>query len=201
MCITFTTIAETAIADMTRPDRECPQHRARERRIVVPECQTAPRPNAFRPVVEFRGRCLHSSPSFYGPLASLLISEPTAVCVGIARAGSTSTSRTSWRSTSGPCRRSVPSCRCSSGCWERRRRASTPQKGRLHQVGQIIRLASKAVEATFRTNGASAWKKGRRIERYFRDLNMIRTDLTLQCERTWENVGSMRLGLQPEMPI
>jgi 3-hydroxy-9,10-secoandrosta-1,3,5(10)-triene-9,17-dione monooxygenase len=47
--------------------------------LFVPERHTAPRPNAFRPIVEFPGRGLHSGPSFYGSLASLLISEPTAV--------------------------------------------------------------------------------------------------------------------------
>jgi hypothetical protein len=65
---------------------------------------------------------------------------------------------------------------------------------------QIVQLASTAVETIFRTSGSSAANKGRRIERYFRDLNMVRTHVTLQFERTWENVGRMRLGLQPERP-
>jgi 3-hydroxy-9,10-secoandrosta-1,3,5(10)-triene-9,17-dione monooxygenase len=73
---------------------------------------------------------------------------------------------------------------------------------RLVMIEQrIVQLASKAVEPIFRTSGSSASKKGQRIERYFRDLNMIRTHVTLQFDRTWENVGRIRLGLQPEMPF
>ena len=49
----------------------------------------------------------------------------------------------------------------------------------------------------FRTGGSSAARKGERIERYFRDLNMVRTHVTLQYERTWENVGQLRLGMAP----
>ena len=49
----------------------------------------------------------------------------------------------------------------------------------------------------FRTAGSSAARTDERIERYFRDLNMLRTHVTLQFERTWENVGQMRLGLSP----
>ena len=40
---------------------------------------------------------------------------------------------------------------------------------------QVVELASKAVEAIFRTSGSSASNRGQRIERYFRDLSMIRT--------------------------
>jgi 3-hydroxy-9,10-secoandrosta-1,3,5(10)-triene-9,17-dione monooxygenase len=64
---------------------------------------------------------------------------------------------------------------------------------------QIIELASRAMELVFRTSGSSASNKGQRIERYFRDLNMVRTHVTLQFERTWENVGRLRLGMAPEM--
>jgi 3-hydroxy-9,10-secoandrosta-1,3,5(10)-triene-9,17-dione monooxygenase len=62
---------------------------------------------------------------------------------------------------------------------------------------QVIELCSQAVELVFRTGGSSAARKGERIERYFRDLNMVRTHVTLQYERTWENVGQMRLGRPP----
>jgi 3-hydroxy-9,10-secoandrosta-1,3,5(10)-triene-9,17-dione monooxygenase len=62
---------------------------------------------------------------------------------------------------------------------------------------QVIELSSQAVELVFRTGGSSAARKGERIERYFRDLNMVRTHVTLQYERTWENVGQLRLGMPP----
>ena len=54
--------------------------------LFVPEHHTVPSPNPFRPVVELPGRDVHANPMFRGPLASLLISEPAAVCVGIAHA-------------------------------------------------------------------------------------------------------------------
>ena len=200
--------------------------------LFVPEHHTASRPTAFRPVVDFPGRGLHSSPSFYGSLASMLISEPTAVCVGIALAAIDEytellTTRHQWGPLS-PKRSELPVFQRLLG--EATAYADTAEAA-LHQVGQrwtelarrsmetgdlvsdeddrrlvmveqqIVELASKAVETIFRTSGSSASKKGQRIERYFRDLNMIRTHITLQYERTWENVGRMRLGLQPEMPI
>ena len=54
--------------------------------LFVPDRHTVPSPNPFRPVVELPGRDVHANPIFRGPLASLLISEPAAVCVGIAQA-------------------------------------------------------------------------------------------------------------------
>jgi 3-hydroxy-9,10-secoandrosta-1,3,5(10)-triene-9,17-dione monooxygenase len=62
---------------------------------------------------------------------------------------------------------------------------------------QIVELSVKAVDVIFRTAGTSATRKGEAIERCFRDVNMIRTHVTMQFERTWENVGQMRLGLPP----
>jgi 3-hydroxy-9,10-secoandrosta-1,3,5(10)-triene-9,17-dione monooxygenase len=62
---------------------------------------------------------------------------------------------------------------------------------------QIVELSVQAVDIVFRTAGTSATRKGETIERYFRDVNMIRTHVTLQFERTWQNVGQMRLGLPP----
>lgn len=63
---------------------------------------------------------------------------------------------------------------------------------------QIVDQCAKAVDLIFRSAGSSAGRKGERIERYFRDMSMIRTHVTLQYERTWENVGQMRLGLEPQ---
>jgi 3-hydroxy-9,10-secoandrosta-1,3,5(10)-triene-9,17-dione monooxygenase len=200
--------------------------------LFVPERHTAPRTNAFHPVVAFPGRGLHSSPSFYGSLGSLLISEPTAVCVGIAQAAideyiESLATKHQWGPMS-PKRSELAVFHRLLG--EATAYADTAE-ATLHQVGQrwtelarrsmetgelvsdeedrrlvmieqqIVELASKAVETVFRTNGSSASKKGQRVERYIRDLTMIRTHITLQFERTWENVGRMRLGLQPEMPI
>jgi 3-hydroxy-9,10-secoandrosta-1,3,5(10)-triene-9,17-dione monooxygenase len=62
---------------------------------------------------------------------------------------------------------------------------------------QVIELSAAAVEIAFRTAGSSAANRGEPIERCFRDINMIRTHVTLQFDRTWENVGALRLGLAP----
>jgi 3-hydroxy-9,10-secoandrosta-1,3,5(10)-triene-9,17-dione monooxygenase len=62
---------------------------------------------------------------------------------------------------------------------------------------QIVELCAEAVDIVFRTAGTSATRKGEAIERCFRDVNMIRTHVTMQFDRTFENVGQMRLGLPP----
>jgi 3-hydroxy-9,10-secoandrosta-1,3,5(10)-triene-9,17-dione monooxygenase len=62
---------------------------------------------------------------------------------------------------------------------------------------QIVELATAAVDVVFRTAGTSATRKGDAVERCFRDVNMIRTHVTMQFDRTFENVGQMRLGLPP----
>jgi 3-hydroxy-9,10-secoandrosta-1,3,5(10)-triene-9,17-dione monooxygenase len=62
---------------------------------------------------------------------------------------------------------------------------------------QIVELATAAVDVVFRTAGTSATRKGEAVERCFRDINMIRTHVTMQFDRTFENVGQMRLGLPP----
>jgi 3-hydroxy-9,10-secoandrosta-1,3,5(10)-triene-9,17-dione monooxygenase len=49
----------------------------------------------------------------------------------------------------------------------------------------------------FRTAGTTATRKGEAVERCFRDVNMIRTHVTMQFDRTFENVGQLRLGLPP----
>lgn len=80
--------------------------------------------------------------------------------------------------------------------------ASDEEERRLLLVEQqTIETCCRAVDLVFRTSGSSASNKGQRVERYFRDLNMVRTHITLQYERTFENVGRMRLGLPPEMPV
>jgi 3-hydroxy-9,10-secoandrosta-1,3,5(10)-triene-9,17-dione monooxygenase len=62
---------------------------------------------------------------------------------------------------------------------------------------QVVELSAEAVDIVFRTAGTSATRKGEAVERCFRDVNMIRTHVTMQLDRTFENVGQMRLGLPP----
>jgi 3-hydroxy-9,10-secoandrosta-1,3,5(10)-triene-9,17-dione monooxygenase len=200
--------------------------------VFVPERHTIPSPNPFRAVPDFPGRDLHPSPMFRGPLASLLISEPAAVCVGIAYAAideyiEVLTTKHQWGPAT-PLRKDVgvfqrllgeatayvdtaeAALRRLAQMWtehaERATETGVPASDEVDRrlilvEQQIIELASKAVELVFRTSGSSASNKGQKIERYFRDLNMVRTHVTLQSERTWENVGRLRLGMAPEMPF
>jgi acyl-CoA dehydrogenase-like protein len=62
---------------------------------------------------------------------------------------------------------------------------------------QVVELCAQAVDVIFRTAGTTATRKGEPVERCFRDINMIRTHVTMQFDRTFENVGQMRLGLPP----
>jgi 3-hydroxy-9,10-secoandrosta-1,3,5(10)-triene-9,17-dione monooxygenase len=62
---------------------------------------------------------------------------------------------------------------------------------------QIVEMSAEAVDVIFRTAGTTATRKGEAVERCFRDINMIRTHVTMQFDRTFENVGQMRLGLPP----
>jgi len=62
---------------------------------------------------------------------------------------------------------------------------------------QVVELCAEAVDVIFRTAGTTATRKGEAVERCFRDINMIRTHVTMQFDRTFENVGQMRLGLAP----
>ena len=200
--------------------------------LFVPEHHTVPSPNPFRPVVELPGRDVHANPMFRGPLASLLISEPAAVCVGIAHAAVDAyiellTTKHQWGPMS-PLRSEVGVFQRLLGeatayldtaeaalhqvarIWTEPRRARGGDRHRGHRRGRPPahprraadhRARVKVVDLVFRTSGSSASNRGQRIERYFRDVNMVRTHITLQSERTWENVGRLRLGMTPEMPF
>jgi len=62
---------------------------------------------------------------------------------------------------------------------------------------QVVEMCAGAVDVVFRTAGTTATRKGEAVERCFRDVNMIRTHVTMQFDRTFENVGQLRLGLPP----
>jgi 3-hydroxy-9,10-secoandrosta-1,3,5(10)-triene-9,17-dione monooxygenase len=200
--------------------------------LFIPEHHTVPSPNPLRPVPVFPGQDVHANPMFRGPLSSLLISEPAAVCVGIAQAAVDEyieilTTKHQWGPMT-PLRKDLgvfqrllgEATACTDTAEAALRRVAqmwTAAATRAAQTGepasdeedrrmilieqQIVELAGRAVELIFRSSGSSASNKGQRVERYFRDLNMVRTHVTLQFERTWENVGRLRLGMAPEMPF
>jgi 3-hydroxy-9,10-secoandrosta-1,3,5(10)-triene-9,17-dione monooxygenase len=60
---------------------------------------------------------------------------------------------------------------------------------------QCVRLAWDAVELMFRTAGSSSASKLSPLGRYFRDLAVIRTHITLQLDHTAGNTARLHFGL------
>jgi 3-hydroxy-9,10-secoandrosta-1,3,5(10)-triene-9,17-dione monooxygenase len=197
--------------------------------ILVPEHHTVQSPNPERPEVSFPGRGVHENAIYRGgSIMPLLVSEPAAVAIGVARGGldhyiEILQSRHQYGPAS-PLRREVGMFQRDLGqatalvdtaeaalmqvaaIWtaqahdaaERGIPITDEMQRRLLTIcQQIVELSVQAVDIVFRTAGTSATRKGESVERCFRDVNMIRTHVTMQFERTWENVGQLRLGLPP----
>jgi 3-hydroxy-9,10-secoandrosta-1,3,5(10)-triene-9,17-dione monooxygenase len=62
---------------------------------------------------------------------------------------------------------------------------------------QCVRLCWEAVDLMFRTSGTSAAAKTAPLGRYFRNLAVIRTHITLQNNHTAGNTGRLHFGLPP----
>jgi 3-hydroxy-9,10-secoandrosta-1,3,5(10)-triene-9,17-dione monooxygenase len=62
---------------------------------------------------------------------------------------------------------------------------------------QCVRLCWEAVDLMFQTSGTSAAAKTAPLGRYFRNLAVIRTHITLQCNHTAGNSGRLHFGLSP----
>jgi 3-hydroxy-9,10-secoandrosta-1,3,5(10)-triene-9,17-dione monooxygenase len=62
---------------------------------------------------------------------------------------------------------------------------------------QCVRLCWEAVDLMFRTSGTSAATKTAPLGRYFRNLAVIRTHITLQHNHTSANAGRLHFGLPP----
>ena len=75
--------------------------------------------------------------------------------------------------------------------------ATRSSGGCCSSASRVVELCAEAVDVIFRTAGTTATRKGEAVERCFRDVNMIRTHVTMQFDRTFENVGQLRLGLPP----
>jgi 3-hydroxy-9,10-secoandrosta-1,3,5(10)-triene-9,17-dione monooxygenase len=77
--------------------------------------------------------------------------------------------------------------------------ASKPEEDRRFQrvTQQCVELAWEAVDLMFRTAGSSVAKKTSALARYFRNLAVIRTHITIQLHHTSTNVGRLHFGLPP----
>jgi len=62
---------------------------------------------------------------------------------------------------------------------------------------QCVRLAWESVELMFRTAGTSSATKSAMLGRYFRNLAVVRTHLTLQIDHTAGNAARLHFGLPP----
>lgn len=67
----------------------------------------------------------------------------------------------------------------------------------IEGFGQLIQaadMASEAVELLYRSSGASAAKKGQRMQRYMRDVQMYRTHNVAQYGQLAQRIGAVNLG-------
>jgi 3-hydroxy-9,10-secoandrosta-1,3,5(10)-triene-9,17-dione monooxygenase len=62
---------------------------------------------------------------------------------------------------------------------------------------QCVRLCWDAVDLMLRTSGTSAASKTAPLGRYFRNLAVIRTHITMQLDHTAANTGRLHFGLPP----
>src|SRR5262249_49354750 len=66
---------------------------------------------------------------------------------------------------------------------------------------QCVRLAWEAMELMFRTAGSSAAAASSPLGRYFRNLAVIRTHITLQIDRTAVNAARLHFGMPALGPL
>ena len=66
---------------------------------------------------------------------------------------------------------------------------------------QCVRLAWEAMELMFRTAGSSSAAASAPLGRYFRNLAVIRTHITLQIDRTAVNAARLHFGMPAASPL
>lgn len=66
---------------------------------------------------------------------------------------------------------------------------------------QCVRLVWEAVELMFRTAGSASAGKSSRLGRYFRNMAVIRTHITVQIDHTAINAGRLHFGFSPLGPF
>jgi 3-hydroxy-9,10-secoandrosta-1,3,5(10)-triene-9,17-dione monooxygenase len=76
------------------------------------------------------------------------------------------------------------------------RESSGEEQRRVHRVlEQCLQLTWDAVELMFRTAGSGAARRSSALARYFKNLAVIRTHLTVQMDHTSINVGRVHFGM------
>lgn len=75
-------------------------------------------------------------------------------------------------------------------------------RGRLKAQGAMITdFCNSGVNQLVAAAGANAFRNSSPMQRYFRDINMMRGHATLDIERATETYGDVLLGLPPKAPI
>lgn len=197
--------------------------------MIVPAHRVLPLYDATGQYVHPRpGSLLHANPLYRGRITSLLVSEVSAVAVGIGR-GSLDIYEEILRNkkTSFPPfqdRAHEPEflrhfgdalslvdtaeaalLKIAEDYEEYARRDasegipfSDEEDRRLMQIEQqIMRLCWDAVDLMFRTSGTSAAAKTAPLGRYFRNLAVIRTHVTMQHDHTAGNAARLHFGFPP----
>jgi 3-hydroxy-9,10-secoandrosta-1,3,5(10)-triene-9,17-dione monooxygenase len=81
-------------------------------------------------------------------------------------------------------------------------RQSPEEERRFLRVAQqCVQLTWEAVELMFRTGGTSSTKKDAPLGRYFKNLAVIRTHITVQMDHTSMNIGRLHYGLDALSPV
>lgn len=75
-------------------------------------------------------------------------------------------------------------------------------RGLLKALGAVITdFCGNGINQLIAAAGANAFRNTSPLQRYFRDINMMRLHATLDVERATETYGEVLLGLPPQAPI
>ena len=75
-------------------------------------------------------------------------------------------------------------------------------RARLKAQGAMLtEFCSNGINELVAAAGANAYRNDSPMQRYFRDINMMRVHATLDATRSTETLGELLLGLPPQAPV
>ena len=69
------------------------------------------------------------------------------------------------------------------------------------QGAMLTEFCSNGINELVAAAGANAYRNDSPMQRYFRDINMMRVHATLDANRSTETLGELLLGLPPQAPV